>query len=53
VIQLPTGSYKSSGAAAEVYLDKLERDGAKKTRPLLQVCCLKIEFLSMYGCMQI
>ncbi len=33
MIQLPTGSYKSPGEAADVYLDKLERGGAKKTRP--------------------
>jgi hypothetical protein len=33
VIQLPSGSFKSPGDAAEFYLDKLERGGAKKTRP--------------------
>jgi hypothetical protein len=30
---LPSGSFKSPGEAAEFYLDKLERGGAKKTRP--------------------
>ncbi|CAF3176071.1 unnamed protein product [Rotaria socialis] len=33
VIQLATGSYKSPAEAAEFYLDKLEKGGAKKTRP--------------------
>lgn len=33
VIQLPTTQFKTPGEAAESYLDKLERGGAKKTRP--------------------
>jgi hypothetical protein len=32
VIQLPSGSFKSPSDAAEFYLDKLEKGGAKKTR---------------------
>ena len=30
---MPSGSFKSPSDAAEYYLDKLERGGAKKTRP--------------------
>ncbi|CAF0751519.1 unnamed protein product [Adineta steineri] len=33
VIQLPSGSFKSPAEAAESYLEKLEKGGAKKTRP--------------------
>jgi len=33
VIQLSTNQFKTPGEAAESYLDKLERGGAKKTRP--------------------
>ncbi|CAF0778045.1 unnamed protein product [Rotaria sordida] len=33
VISLPSGSFKSPAEAAEFYLDKLEKGGAKKTRP--------------------
>ncbi|CAF4276345.1 unnamed protein product, partial [Adineta steineri] len=33
VIQLPSGSFKSPAEAAESYLEKLEKGGARKTRP--------------------